>query len=154
MCAKIGQMEKVILQKMTIEDIDEIAELDKECFAIPWSRSAFLGEMENQFASYIVAKADDKCVGYCGFWRAYDEGDITNVAVSPKFRRRGIGSRLIESIIREAREKELVFLNLEVRKSNIPAQRLYEKYGFCVVGERKEYYADTKENALIMRLSL
>lgn len=147
-------MKAVILENMTMADTGEIAELDKECFAIPWSQDAFRSEMENSFASYIVAKIENKCVGYCGFWQAYDEGDITNVAVSPKCRRMGIGSMLIERIIKEARKKELISLNLEVRKSNLPAQKLYEKYGFLVVGERKNYYSDNKEDALIMRLSL
>lgn len=147
-------METLILEKMTMADTKEIAELDKECFAIPWSQDAFRSEMENSFASYIVAKIENKCVGYCGFWQAYDEGDITNIAVSPNFRRMKIGSKLIERIIKEAREKKLACLNLEVRKSNLPAQKLYEKYGFSVVGERKNYYSDNKEDALIMRLSL
>lgn len=147
-------MEAVILEKMTMADTKEIAELDKECFAIPWSQDAFRSEMENSFASYIVAKIENKCVGYCGFWQAYDEGDITNIAVSPNFRRMKIGSMLLERIIKEAREKNLVCLNLEVRKSNLPAQKLYEKFGFSVVGERKNYYSDNKEDALIMRLSL
>jgi len=147
-------MKMIKLDKMTMEDTEQIALLDKECFAIPWSEDSFRAEMENIFATYIVAKDEDKCIGYCGFWQAYDEGDITNVAVSPLYRRKGIGSMLIEAIIKEARNKNLVSLNLEVRKSNIAAQKLYGKYGFCVVGERKKYYSDNKEDALIMRLPL
>ena len=147
-------METIILEKMTMDDTSEIALLDKECFAIPWSEESFKAEAENPFATYIVAKDMGKCIGYCGFWQAYDEGDITNVAVSPLYRQKGIGSRLIEEVIKEARGKDLVSLNLEVRKSNVAAQNLYKKYGFGVVGERKQYYSDNKEDALIMRLSL
>ena len=139
---------------MTMADVPEIAALDKECFKIPWSQSAFQAEMENVFAHYIVAKKDGSCIGYCGFWQVYDEGDITNVAVSPICRRLGIGSMLIKEIIKEAKENKLVCLNLEVRKSNIAAQNLYKKYGFHVVGERKNYYSDNKEDAYIMKLTL
>ena len=147
-------MKTVVIEKMTMADVPEIAELDKECFAIPWSQNAFEAEMENVFACYLVAKADGRCIGYCGFWQAYDEGDITNVAVSPEFRRLGVGSMLIREMITMARQKKLVGLNLEVRKSNTAAQKLYGKYGFCVVGERKNYYSDNKEDAYIMKLTL
>ena len=146
-------MKTVEIKKMTMADVADVATLDKECFKIPWSQNAFEAEMENAFAHYIVAILGGKCIGYCGFWQAYDEGDITNVAVNPLCRRLGIGSMLIKEIIKEARKKELVCLNLEVRKSNTPAQKLYEKYGFCIVGERKNYYSDNKEDAYIMKLT-
>ena len=143
-------MKMIKLDKMTMEDTAHIALLDKECFAIPWSEDSFRAEMENVFATYIVAKDEDKCIGYCGFWQAYDEGDITNVAVDTDYRRQHIGSRLIEEMIRRAKNMKLELLTLEVRRSNIAAQGLYEKYGFEVIGERKAYYSDNREDALIM----
>ena len=143
-------MKMIKLDKMTMEDTAHIALLDKECFAIPWSEDSFRAEMENIFATYIVAKDEDKCIGYCGFWQAYDEGDITNVAVDTDYRRQHIGSRLIEEMIRRAKNMKLELLTLEVRRSNIAAQGLYEKYGFEVIGERKAYYSDNREDALIM----
>ena len=144
----------ITLEDIKKEDCVHLAELDKLCFAIPWSEKSFIAESENEFACYIVAKDDGKCIGYCGFWKAYDEGDITNVAVSPDYRRQGIGSRLVAAMIQRARRENLEGMNLEVRKSNTGAQRLYEKYGFNVVGERKRYYSDNGEDALIMRLEL
>lgn len=135
---------------MTPEDVHEIAELDKRCFAIPWSEQSFCDETENSLAIYFVAKKDGKCVGYAGFWNVSGEGDITNVAVLPEYRRLGVGSSLIEAVIKRAVELKLTLLTLEVRKSNIAAQDLYLKYGFEVIGERKRYYSDNGEDALIM----
>lgn len=131
-------------------DAHEMAELDKKCFAVPWSEKSFLDEAENPLAVYFVARDDKNITGYAGFWNVAGEGDITNVAVLPEFRRQGIGSRLIEAIIKQAAELKLELLTLEVRRSNIAAQMLYSKYGFEVIGERKRYYSDNREDALIM----
>ena len=135
---------------MTAADVDMVAELDKKCFSIPWSRQSFAEEMENKIAVYFVAADEDNVIGYCGFWQASDEGDITNIAVLPEYRRKGIGGMLVERLIAEANNMELVLLTLEVRKSNVPAQALYKKYGFVPIGERKRYYRDNHEDALIM----
>lgn len=135
---------------MTSADVDMVAELDKKCFSIPWSRQSFAEEMENKIAVYFVATDEDNVIGYCGFWQASDEGDITNIAVLPEYRRKGIGGMLVERLIAEANNMELVLLTLEVRKSNVPAQALYKKYGFVPIGERKRYYRDNHEDALIM----
>lgn len=132
----------------------ELAKLDKKCFTIPWSQKSFENEAENEFASYIVAKDNQKCIGYCGFWRTYDEGDITNVAVSPSYRRQGIGAMLVSQMIKRAIQMNLKSMSLEVRKSNLAAQKLYEKFGFEVIGERKRYYSDNNEDALIMLIKL
>lgn len=135
---------------MTAADVDFVAELDKKCFSIPWSRQSFAEEMENKIAVYFVATDTANIIGYCGFWQVSDEGDITNIAVLPEYRRKGIGGMLVERLIAEAHSMELELLTLEVRKSNIPAQALYKKYGFVQIGERKRYYSDNHEDALIM----
>ncbi len=140
--------------RMTDDDVYEVSELDKRCFAIPWSPSAFADEMINDMAVYFVAKEDEKIVGYCGFWNVAGEGDITNIAVAPEYRRSGIGSALIEAMATSARRLGLSMLTLEVRKSNAPAQSLYKKYGFEEIGLRKRYYSDNREDALIMALKL
>lgn len=135
---------------MTESDIAEIAELEKKCFAVPWSEKSFRDEMNNKLAVYLVAKDNGHCIGYAGFWNVSGEGDITNVAVLPEYRKQGIGSMLIKNMIKTARELEIELLTLEVRKSNIAAQRLYNKYGFDIIGERKRYYSDNGEDAWIM----
>ena len=135
---------------MTAEDAEQIAELDKECFAIPWSYNSFVSEMQNDIARYLVAKDNEKCIGYCGFWNTCGEGDITNVAVSPSYRRQGIGTMLIEAMISLARSENITSMNLEVRATNVGAQALYSNFGFEVAGTRKGYYSDNHEDALVM----
>lgn len=135
---------------MKEDDIEEIAVLEQSCFTVPWTKAAFKDELDNQMAAYFVAKEKEQCVGYAGFWKVAGEGHITNVAVLPQFRQKGVGSLLIEALIKQARMDSLWLLTLEVRQSNYPAQQLYKKYGFEKIGERKRYYSDTKEDAWIM----
>ena len=139
---------------MTDDDVSEIAELEKKCFAVPWSEKSFRDEMQNKLAVYFVAKDNGKCIGYAGFWNVSGEGDITNVAVLPEYRKNGIGSMLISEMIKTAVTLKLELLTLEVRKSNIAAQGLYKKYGFDIIGERKRYYSDNGEDAWIMTKAL
>lgn len=136
--------------RMTERDVPQIAALEKVCFTKGWSEKSFYDEMKNSLAYYLVAKVDDKCVGYAGFWNVSGEGGITNVAVLPEYRQKGVGSRLIERLIDLGKELNLDLLTLEVRKSNIIAQHLYKKFGFEVLGERKRYYSDNGEDAYIM----
>lgn len=125
-----------------------MAEIDKSCFTIPWSKQAFLDECENKLAVYFVARENGRCIGYAGYWNVSGEGDITNVAVLPQHRNKRVASMLIEAVLKSAANLNL--LTLEVRKSNLPARNLYEKYGFEIIGERKRYYSDNREDALIM----
>ena len=133
-----------------MEDVPEIAALEKVCFKVPWSEKSFRDEMSNKLAIYHVAKDNGKCIGYAGFWNVSGEGGITNVAVLPEYRRQGVGSMLITEMIKTAETLELLLLTLEVRKSNLAAQALYGKYGFEIIGERKRYYSDNNEDAYIM----
>ncbi len=144
----------ITIERLREEDVEGIAELDKLCFSVPWSYNAFLAEAQNKIARYFVAKDNGHCIGYCGFWVAYDSGDITNVAVHPDYRKQGIGSMLVSSMMQLARKEKLISMNLEVRKSNTAAQKLYSKYGFRTVGTRKGYYSDNHEDALIMVVGL
>ncbi len=138
------------ITRMTMEDVPEIAALEKVCFKVPWSEKSFRDEMSNKLAIYHVAKDNGKCIGYAGFWNVSGEGGITNVAVLPEYRRQGVGSMLITEMIKTAETLELLLLTLEVRKSNLAAQALYGKYGFEIIGERKRYYSDNNEDAFIM----
>ncbi len=136
---------------MTQEHIDGVLEVEELSFHIPWTREDFEREVNtNAMAIYRVAVIDDKVVGYAGMWHVITEGHITNVAVHPDYRRQGIGDMLIEEMIKCAEEKEMIGITLEVRISNMPAQKLYTKYGFKPEGFRKNYYSDTKEDAVIM----
>lgn len=137
-----------------LKHVKELAELDKECFNVPWSEKSFEDEVNNKLATYCIAIYNEKVVGYAGFWHVADEGDITNIAVSPKYRRLKIGSRLVEYLIEVAKEKKLSLLTLEVRESNYAAISLYEHYGFQKIGKRKKYYTNPIEDAFIMTLYL
>jgi len=136
---------------MTASDIDRVSEIEKICFSTPWSREAFRMEVEeNKCARYVVAVCDDQVVGYGGMWLIIDEAHITNVAVHPDYRGRGIGEAIMRSLVDKATSLGAVRMTLEVRVSNEIAQNLYKKLGFYSAGIRKQYYADNNEDALIM----
>lgn len=143
--------DKIIIRLMTMDDIDDIMEIELSSFNIPWSRASFVSELiSNKFAKYIIARIGNKVVGYAGMWKVLDEGHITNIAVHPEYRQRKIGTGLVEVLLSLAQEIEISKLTLEVRRSNTVAQTLYKKFGFEALGFRKKYYADNQEDALIM----
>ena len=144
-------MADVIIRQATVDDVDDIYEIERLCFSEPWSRDSIIYVMtENPRAFYIVAELDEKVVGYAGLWWIGDEGHITNVAVRPGYRHRHIGNGIIQVMIDFTVQEGIMHHTLEVRRSNLPAISLYEKFGFVVEGVRKEYYANNKEDALIM----
>lgn len=126
----------------------EALSLDKEA----WSAQGIIDTMALN-GHYLGAFVGDKLVGHGGFTSVVDEGYITNVAVHPDFRRKGIAFRLTESLKSEAQKLKLSFLTLEVRESNLAAIKLYEKTGFKPVGKRKRFYSDPTEDAIIMTLN-
>ena len=141
----------IVIRGMDEEDIDEIVEIEKECFPTPWSRDAFLTEIrENNLAVYLVAELYGRVVGYGGMWLVLNEGHITNIAVKKDFRGLGIGDKILENLIYYCASKGVHNMTLEVRKSNIIAQNLYKKYKFVEYGLRPRYYSDNNEDALIM----
>jgi len=139
------------ISPMRQSDLDSVMNIEKASFPTPWSRNAFLSEIyENSRACYLVARQNGKVIGYVGIWVILDEGHITNLAVHPDFRRRGVGERLMRAIMDYARSKGAKRITLEVRVSNLGAQKLYEKLGFVSVGIRPGYYHDNGEDAMIM----
>ena len=146
-------MQKIVIEKMTVDDIDNVVEVENNCFSIPWSKESFLRELKNnEIALYLVAKVADKAVGYIGTWKVLDEGHITNLAVHSDYRNLGIGGMLISELLSLCRNEGINSFTLEVRKSNEIARRLYEKFGFNERGIRKGYYEDNNEDAVIMWL--
>lgn len=131
-------------------DISAVAELEKECFSVPWSEQSLRDELSNESAHFFVARRMGETVGYIGMHKVLDECYITNVAVSQQFRRCSVGSQLVEHAANFAKDSSAAFISLEVRVSNEAAISLYEKYGFAVCGERKNFYDKPRENALIM----
>lgn len=142
-------------QSMTVvpmepNHIEALERLELECFSTPWSFDALVSELSNPLAVFRVAELDGQVAGYVGMHHIVDEGFICNIAVFPQYRRRGIAARLMESLIDYAKENDMTSISLEVRESNQIARTLYEKFQFEVVGERRNFYANPTENALIM----
>lgn len=138
------------IRLMNENDVDDILEIEKKSFSTPWSKEAFEMEMENKLAKYVVIEVDGKIIGYGGIWLILDEGHITNVAIDPYFRGKGYSNHLVKGIIDLCLTNNIDRMTLEVRKSNVVAQNLYKKYGFEECGIRPGYYADNKEDAVIM----
>jgi ribosomal-protein-alanine N-acetyltransferase len=140
---------------MRVEDLDEVLEIERTSFSMPWSRGAFTYEIErNRVARCWVMREHDRVVGYLCLWEVADELHITNVAVHPASRRRGIGRALLAHVLDDAVRRALSMVGLEVRPTNAEARALYESFGFRVVGRRRGYYYDTGEDALIMEARL
>lgn len=138
------------IRKMTSSNIEEIANLEKECFSSPWSEDGLKNELDNNFARFFVAFSGGKIAGYIGSHNVLGEVYITNVAVFPEFRRNGVGKALVEFLVDEMKAENAEFVTLEVRKSNFSAISLYEKCGFGKVGERKNFYEKPIEDAILM----
>lgn len=139
----------------TLCHIDEIEAIEKSCFSMPWTREQLINYLPDE-RHELVAALDDagKLTGYAGLMNVLDEGYISNVAVRADCRRRGTAQALIKALIDRAERKELAFLTLEVRESNLAARSLYKKLGFLDVGVRKNYYSKPTENAILMTLFL
>lgn len=141
----------VLVRRMRLEDIEHVSRLERRCYSLPWSSSAYVTEVGNPSAYYIVAThTDNTVIGYAGMWVVMDELHITTIAVDPSQRGRRIGERLLLDLTEEGIERGASRATLEVRERNTVARRLYEKYGFEDVAIRKNYYSDNGENAIIM----
>ncbi len=135
--------------KLQEEHLDELAEIEKDSFDDSWSKKMLEQELNNKMAEYFVGMIDDKIIGYIGSWYVINEGQITNIAVRKEYRKQGFGNKLLQHLIQYYKDKDCLGITLEVRKSNENAIKLYEKFGFKLEGERKNYYRNG-EDAHIM----
>ena len=148
-------MPSLSVDPMRSEDLDEVLLIERASFSMPWSRGAFLYEMEqNRVARCWVGREAGHVVGYLCLWEVSGELHITNIAVHPTARRRGIARTLLAGVLDDARHRRLRVVVLEVRPSNVEALGLYDSFGFRVVGRRRGYYYDTGEDALVMEADL
>lgn len=133
------------------EHIEDVLVIENLSFSIPWSREAFIQEiLYNQLARYLIVLDGNRAIAYGGMWLILDEAHITNIAVHPDYRGKGIGKKLMQGLIDLTQGEGIMQVSLEVRKSNVVAIHLYESFGFQVEGVRKEFYFDNHEDALIM----
>lgn len=148
-----GKLVDVTFCKMNYEHLNQVFAIEQASYASPWSRSAFLSELKNSFAYYIVGLVNGQTVGFGGMWLVFDEAQVTNVAVHPDYRMNDIGKLLMLELIRRAALMGCFKMTLEVRPSNMIARRLYAALGFVEKGLRKKYYTDNNEDAIIMWLN-
>ena len=145
---------RVQFRPMTMADLNEVMAIEKTAFSFPWSAGFFRQELQVACARAILAEVDGRIIGYVLFWLLPGAIDIHNIAVHSDSRRQGVARLLLRKVVDEARRQNITRLLLEVRKSNLPAQQLYEVMGFSTTGVRKGYYSDNGEDALAMTLEL
>lgn len=141
------------IEAVTTEaQIDDVLVIEEAAFTSPWTRAMYLAELENHGVSFCFLARDDdgRAVGFCSVWRVADELHINNLAVLPEVRRGGIGSTLLEHVLRHGADSGAQRATLEVRQSNDAARILYERFGFTVAGVRRAYYSKPVEDALVL----
>jgi len=139
------------LRPMELSDLDQVMEIERQAFVEPWAKGCFEYEILVLDASELtVAVSRDRILGYTVAWFLDDEVHLANVAVEKRSRGLGIGRTLVEAVMNRAVEEGAERVALEVRRSNVEAQRLYETLGFVRSGVRKNYYAKEKEDAILM----
>ena len=136
----------------SVDQIDQVLAIEEASFSNPWTREMYLAELENQGVSfcYLAYDAEERPIGFCSFWRVLDELHINNLAVDPAWRRCGIASALLTFVLEQAAAEGAIRATLEVRRSNDPARRLYERFGFAFAGVRTAYYREPVEDALVL----
>ena len=135
---------------MTSGHLDDVYIIETECFSHPWSKQNLEEELNNETSLFLVAKEENEVIGYIGMSIVIDEGYIFNVAVRESYRNMGVATALINELVTYGKKNNFCFITLEVRESNLPAISLYSKFGFIKAGERKDYYSNPKENAILM----
>ncbi|MDX1934633.1 MAG: ribosomal protein S18-alanine N-acetyltransferase [Capsulimonadales bacterium] len=145
----------ILVRRMRTSDIEQVSRIERTAFSTAWSVQAYVTELANPNATYLVAVdgrtgLTENIVGYAGLWVVMDEAHVTTIAVKPECRGRRIGERMLSEMLFLARRQGANRATLEVRSSNVVAHRLYEKYGFLWVAVRKNYYSDNNENADIL----
>ncbi len=153
--ARAEEQLEITIGEMTEEDIPQVMAIEKESFPSPWSENMFRSPHRNSGKPiFLVARLREKILGYLCGWALNDELHLGNIAIQRDFRTRGISKRLLQRVIDIARSRKIKLVTLEVRAGNTPAQNLYRKFGFERTDRHREYYQDTKEDAVIMTLNL
>lgn len=143
-------MSEIIIRTMQPDDLEQVCEIEKDNFSLPWSEKSFLESMERDDTVFLVALARGEVAGYIGCYCIAGTGEITNVAVKASQRRKGIGAMLLEKLYEEGAALDTQEFFLEVRESNEAAIGLYSRQGFIKEGIRKNFYEKPLENAVIM----
>ena len=143
-------MEKIVIRNAEEKDLGQIEALEQAYFSRPWPIDMLRRQLPSDRHEFLVASRGEEVLGYIGMLHVMDEGYISNVAVKESERRCGVGSLLVDAMMRRCEALSLLFVTLEVRASNEPAIRLYDRFSFVPVGRRKGYYEAPKEDAVLM----
>lgn len=144
----------MIIRKMKLEDVPQVAAIERLCFSAPWNENMIISSWESRLSCWLIAEIDGCVAGYVGSEAVLDSADMMNIAVVPEYRKRGIAEALIKALVEHLQQRDILFLLLEVRVSNAPAIALYNKLCFEQVGRRPKYYTNPREDALILRKEL
>ncbi len=137
----------ITIQEMQLDDLEQVAEIERQNFSVPWTENGFFSFLLRSDTLFLVAKEEDQILGYMGIMMVLDEGEITNVSVAQTARRRGVGRLLVQTMLDKMRRAGLTMINT-------PAIRLYEQFAFVQDGERKNYYEEPTEDAVLMSCRL
>jgi len=141
---------KIKIRRMGKEDIPRASHIERLSFPNPWSSNIFSVELEKEdFAFYYVMEYQHSLVAYGGYWKIRNEAHLITFAVHPSFRRKGLGSQLLQHLLKEIEKQNLDKVTLEVRSSNSTAQKFYQEFGFKRIAIRPQYYIDTDEDAIV-----
>ncbi|AVQ98026.1 ribosomal protein S18-alanine N-acetyltransferase [Oceanobacillus sp. M65] len=148
-------MSEITIRKMEIADVDQVMEVERVSFTTPWTTDIFYQEIvDNQYAYYYVIEWNGRIVGYVGTWVVLEDAQVTNIAIMPELRGNKLGEKLFQYMLLQIKLIGATRLSLEVRESNIPAQKLYRKFGLVPGGIRKNYYTDNQEDAIVMWVNI
>ncbi len=153
------KLSHMLIRKASLQDLDLIHYIERMTFPTPWSKRSLQAQLdpENKHAYlYLIFsdESEEEVLGYAGYYMHLDEAEILNIAVLEEARRAGVGRKLLRYLLQEARKCGALRITLEVRESNLPAQKLYYSLGFQKCGIRKGYYDKPREDALILELVL
>jgi [ribosomal protein S18]-alanine N-acetyltransferase len=146
-------MDKTI-REMSLDDLDDVMEIEKLSFVSPWTKRLFEETLVSPISTSLVMKKGAETIGYIMLYSVAGEAHILNIAIHPTCRGKGYASMLIQYVLGHFDEKGIHEFFLEVREGNMVAIRLYQRFGFEMIGKRKKYYAETNEDALVMCLSV
>lgn len=142
------------IHEMQFDDLEQVVEIERQNFSVPWTENGFFSFLIRNDTLFLVAKEEEQVLGYMGIMMVLDEGEITNVSVTEKSRRKGVGRLLVQTMLDRMRAAGIQTIHLEVRKSNAPAIALYETFDFVQDGVRKNYYEEPTEDAILMSCRL
>lgn len=144
-------MGKILFKEANISQVDALVEIEKRCFSEPWNRDMIISEINNEITKFICIFKDDILIGFISIWIIIDEMHINNIAVDVDWQGNGYAGEMMYKAVEIAEKNEIVSITLEVRESNIKGISLYKKFGFEIIGKRKNYYKSPVENALLMK---